>query len=163
MIPLLSRRSVARRQCDRVTGDYQAEAASARPFDDDAVAHRAVAPARPTLHFALTAVLLILTGLSRSLAQDSCSPNLIAPAVDISFGFPQAFSWAGTDTCPSAQLAFATGTLPDIAYVFETIASPTVVAAADWASIKEALDPDGTTNEFYWTLVDADSISFLEL
>ncbi len=105
----------------------------------------------------------MLAGSGRSLAQENCSPTLLAPAVDASLAFPQEFSWTLVGSC-NAQLAFATnGILPDVAYVFATTASPTAVSEADWAAIREALDPLGTRDEYYWTLVDSDAISFLEL
>ncbi len=111
-----------------------------------------------------TILLLIPICLGQSLAQENCSPTLITPAVDASVGFPRSFSWSLTGPCASPQLAFATnGELPDVAYVFATTASPTTLSVTDWDLIRSTLDPDGTTDEFYWTLVDADETSFLEL
>ncbi|MSU64310.1 MAG: hypothetical protein EXS31_18295, partial [Pedosphaera sp.] len=102
--------------------------------------------------------------IGRSLAQSNCITTLLTPALDVSVGFPRSFSWSLTGSCLNPQVAFATnGELPDVAYVFATTASPTSVSVTDWDLIKSSLDPEGTTDEFYWTLVDADETSFLEL
>ncbi|GEM_PF-3261937 len=98
------------------------------------------------------------------ITQPPMGPFLITPEVDLQTEFPGSFSWVFGGFASKAHLAFATkGTLPDVAYVFDPKASSIVVSQDEWQVVRRALDPGETTNEFYWTLVDADENTFLEL
>ncbi len=93
----------------------------------------------------------------------ACSAILTTPVADISVGFPQTFNWT-LEGCAGAQIAFATtGNLPDEAYVPDPIGTSHTVSAAEWALIRDTLDPGHSIEVFYWTVVDADPQTFIEL
>ncbi len=112
------------------------------------------------------ALLLGIAGALPAIAQagSDCIVTLSVPAADSSLTFPHSFAWTVSGPCQNAQLAFATsGNLPETAYVPDGFDNPRVISELEWVQIQDALDPAGVTGEFYWTVVDADELSFLEL
>ncbi|MSU64296.1 MAG: hypothetical protein EXS31_18225 [Pedosphaera sp.] len=96
-------------------------------------------------------------------APPACSATLTTPIADISVSFPQTFNWTLAG-CAGAQIAFATtGVLPDEAYVPDPIGTSLTVSESEWATIRDTLDPGHSIEVFYWTVVDADPQTFLEL
>lgn len=94
----------------------------------------------------------------------NATATLGLPASGTGIAFPRMFSWSLSGTCPAVQIAFATSEFPDAAYVTDTFTGGSATISVEhWNAIKAILNPQGGQTTFYWTVVESDLTTFMEL